>query len=421
MRPIPAYARERDRALHVALIGGGIGGLSAALALRRAGLDVTIFERQPQLRAIGSGLTLWTNAVKILRRLDLFDALAAVSTPLERLEFWSWRGEPLGTLALQPLARKLGAPSVGVHRAELLALLADALGDECPVEVNARCVGFAQDDAGATATFADGRTATYDALVGADGLYSTVRACLWGPHPPRYAGYTCWRGVATFEHAAITPGISSETIGYGMHFGMLPIGQGRVYWYATMNAREGGEGAGAGEGDDDIGQSPADNPASRKQTVLRLFHRYRPPIAALIEATAAADILRHDIYDRPPARRWGVGRVTLLGDAAHPPTPNQGQGACQAIEDALALARCLQGLGTARAGTKGTDPVATALRSYEARRRARTAGIIRQSRLIGWVLQWHNPMAYVLREAGLRVTTSALITPQFQAVLGYEV
>jgi 2-polyprenyl-6-methoxyphenol hydroxylase-like FAD-dependent oxidoreductase len=385
--------RNREAPQHVLVIGGGIGGLSAALALRRAGIRVSIFEQQRQLREIGSGLTLWSNAVRQLKRLDLFDALASVSAPLQRFEFWSWRGERLGAIPLASLDQTLGVPSVGVHRADLLALLARALAD-CPIELDARCVGFTQDGETVTAQFADGRTATGDLLIGADGLHSAVRAHLLGRRPPRYAGYTCWRSVTSFEHEAVTPGITSETLGYGTRFGMLPIGQGRVFWYATANAREGGD----------------DTHAGRKHTLLDLFRRFRPPIVSLIEATDETEILRHDIYDRPPIRRWGAGRVTLLGDAAHPPTPNQGQGACQAIEDAVALARCL-------CEDKG---VVSALQTYEAHRRGRTASVISQSRRAGAILQWRNPVAYTLREALLRVTTDTVVAAQFRALLAYE-
>jgi 2-polyprenyl-6-methoxyphenol hydroxylase-like FAD-dependent oxidoreductase len=390
-----AVEREGDTALHTVVIGGGIGGLSAALALQRAGVRVTIFERQPQLREIGSGLTLWSNAVRQLRRLGLFDALRAGSAPLERFEFWSWRGERLGTIPLGSLAETLGAPSVGVHRADLLALLARAITD-CPVELDAQCVGFSQDGEVVTAHFADGRTATGDLLIGADGLHSAVRAQLLGQRPPRYAGYTCWRGVTTFEHAAVSPGITSETLGYGTRFGMLPIGRGRVFWYATANA---------GEGDDPR--------AERKHAVLDLFQRFRSPIASVIEATDEAAILRHDIYDRPPVPRWGTGRATLLGDAAHPPTPNQGQGACQAIEDAVVLARCLR-------DAREDEAVVSALRRYEQLRQGRTARIIRQSRRIGEALQWRNPITCTLRDMALRATTATVVAAQFRALLAYE-
>jgi 2-polyprenyl-6-methoxyphenol hydroxylase-like FAD-dependent oxidoreductase len=128
-------------------------------------------------------------------------------------------------------------------------------------------------------------------------------------------------------------------------------------------------------------------------------------------------ILRHDIYDRPPIQHWGANRVTLVGDAAHPPTPNQGQGACQAIEDALALARCLDN----ESAVDTAESISIALRRYEALRRKRTGNVIRQSRAAGWVLQWRHPLACSLREAALRAMTGTLISQQFQASLAYEV
>jgi len=354
------------------IVGGGIGGLSTALALRRASISVTIFERQDQLREIGSGLTLWTNAVKVLRQLDLEGALQAISAPLERFEFWSWRGKLLGTLPLRQYSERLGAPSVGVHRADLLALLARALED-CPIVLSAQCVGFAHHSKDVTARFADGRTATGDLLIGADGLYSTIRAQVVGAQPPRYAGYTCWRGVTTFAHEAVSPGITSETLGCGTRFGMLPIGQGRVFWYASANT--------SANGDDRL--------AGHKRTVLELFRAFRPPIVSLIEATDEAAILRHDIYDRPPIQHWGANRVTLVGDAAHPPTPNQGQGACQAIEDALALARCLDN-GSA---IDTAESINMALRRYEALRRKRppasSSNLVALAGSSSGAIHWH--------------------------------
>jgi 2-polyprenyl-6-methoxyphenol hydroxylase-like FAD-dependent oxidoreductase len=181
---------------------------------------------------------------------------------------------------------------------------------------------------------------------------------------------------------------------------MLPIGQGRIYWYAIANSRANGD----------------DRRAGRKQTVLELFRGYRPPIATLIEATDEAMILRHDIYDRPPLQRWGADRVTLLGDAAHPPTPNQGQGACQAIEDALVLAYCLREADDVGMGAG----INAALRAYEDLRSKRTADVIHQSRRAGWVLQWRHPLACALREVALRASTGTLISRQFQATLAYD-
>ena len=167
-----------------------------------------------------------------------------------------------------------------------------------------------------------GRRAQADVVVGADGLRSAVRASLGIPGEIRYAGYTAWRGIAPFRTAGLLAG---ETLGCGQRFGLVPIAGDRVYWYATDNVPEGGR----------------EESERAKVRLAGMFSRWHAPIPALIEATPAAAILRNDISDRDPVDRWGAGRVTLLGDAAHPMTPNLGQGGCQAIEDALVLARCL--------------------------------------------------------------------------------
>jgi 2-polyprenyl-6-methoxyphenol hydroxylase-like FAD-dependent oxidoreductase len=308
--------------LHVSIIGGGIGGLAAAAALQRQGIQVTLFERNPELREIGAVLTLWAKGVQVLRHLGLADALAAVSARLTSFECWSWREKRLGSMRLDTIERRVGIPSLGIHRADLLRLLASAV-DQKSIHVNANCVGFRPKQGHVIAHFADGHEQQTDLLVGADGLYSVIRGQLLGKAPPRYSGSTCWRGVALFEDQHVSPGISSETWGRGRRFGMLPIGNGRVFWYATLNCPVGEQ----------------DREGERKANLLRLFGGWREPIEQLIAATDEGAILRNDIFDRRQVRHWGRGRVTLLGNAAHPPTPNLGQGACQALEDALVLGR----------------------------------------------------------------------------------
>jgi 2-polyprenyl-6-methoxyphenol hydroxylase-like FAD-dependent oxidoreductase len=373
-----------QHALHVSIIGGGIGGLAAACALQRRGIEVTLFERNPELREIGAGLTLWSNGVQVLRHLGLADALAAVSARLTRFECWSWRGKRLGSLRLDSIERRAGAPSVGIHRADLLRLLAGTVDTES-IHVHAHCIGFGQEQGPVIARFADGHEQQADLLVGADGLYSVIREQLLGKQPPRYSGYTCWRGVALFEDSRVSPGISSETWGRGRRFGMLPIGNGRVYWYATLNCPAGEQ----------------DREGERKARLSGLFGDWRGPIGRLIEATEEQAILRNDLFDRRPVRHWGRGRVTLLGDAAHPPTPNLGQGACQALEDALVLAGCL---------SDQREPVA-ALRAYEARRWKRSAAIIKQSALFGKIGQWEQPLLCSLRD-GLTPLAFATVLPR---------
>jgi 2-polyprenyl-6-methoxyphenol hydroxylase-like FAD-dependent oxidoreductase len=368
--------------LQAAIIGGGIGGLTAAIALRQVGVAALVYERAPKLEKVGAGLTLWPNAMAALGMLGLAEAVAATGGPIVESQVRTWNGRVLAAMPVGRVSKKLGAKPVCIHRADLQRVLLEALG-EGVVQLGFECIRFQQDEAGVIARFANGKEAQADLLIGADGLHSAVRAQLLGHDKPRYAGYTAWRGITLYEDQALSGGISFVSWGRGREFGALSVGRGRVYWFGTTNAPEGSPDAAVG----------------RKQEVLETFRGWHEPIEALIGATEAPAILRNDVYDRKPVKRWGEGRVTLLGDAAHPSTPNLGQGACQAIEDAVVLARCL-------VGETGVVP---ALRKYERERRARTAYISRMSWRNGQMERWEDPLACGMRNALVRLLPAWLM------------
>lgn len=375
------------------VVGGGIGGLAAAMALRQAGIDVAVFERAGAYREVGAGLTLWPNAVRALAALGLQSQLDALAVPQLSGGIRTWRGDVLMQTSIDEVRQRFGAPPVAVHRAELLAMLNDALSPNI-VQLDSPLVRFTQDGDRVTATFADGRMERADVLIGADGLHSVVRAQLFGRRKPRYAGYSAWRAVARYELDRLPAGMIGETWGCGARFGIVPMSGNRVYWFGTINAPE-GQRNGAG---------------GHKREVMELFGGWHAPIREVIAATDDAAILRNDIYDRPPLRHWTVGRVTLLGDAAHPMTPNLGQGACLAIEDAVVLARCLRESAHPAAG----------LRMYERERFARTNAIVQQSRQIGQVGQWSHALACRLRDGLMRAMPSAVQMRQLAWILNYQ-
>jgi 2-polyprenyl-6-methoxyphenol hydroxylase-like FAD-dependent oxidoreductase len=368
------------------VVGAGIGGLAAAIALRRAGIDVDVFERAERIEEIGAGIALWANGIRALDSLGVGQAIHAASVQYPMGGLRTADGDVLTSVSASDLQRLFDVPIIIMHRADLVSALLDAYGAG-RVHLASRCVAVHQNAAGVTAEFDNGSRARGDLLVGADGLQSAVRDALHGARRPTYAGCTAWRGVVPFDTAKVTAG---ETWERGSVFGLVPIRDERVYWYATLKTPEGGRSA------------------DEKGTLRQVFRGWHEPIESLIDATDPAAILRHDIYDRPVMKTWSAGRATLLGDAAHPMLPFLGQGACQALEDAVALANCLQAC---------TD-VASALRAYEARRVRRANTFVTQSRYAGRVAQLQNPVAVAIRNALLRRVGSRLQLRQLARMIG---
>ena len=360
--------------LRVLIIGGGVGGLTTAYALRRAGIDATVYEKAGEMQKIqvGGGIALWSNAFQVLQRLDLAERMLAVGGPVRYFECRTWRGDLPAIWPLRVLERKLGAPTVGVARSDLHRVLVGAL-DEGALEMGAECAGFEQDATGVTLRFADGREERGDVLIGADGISSAVRAQLVPEAQPRYVGYMLWQANIVLEHPRLPHDVFRMLWGPGERFVFFPVGQGRTYWAAISNAPEG----------------EADPESGLKARLLERYRHYPEPTQALIEATPEAKLARMDVYDLKPVRRWGEGRVTLLGDAAHAMTFNIGQGAGQAIEDAAVLT------GLLAAATR--EDVPAALREYERRRMARAAFFANVAYQLGALGTWENRVACALR------------------------
>ena len=383
------------------VVGGGIGGLTAAVALRRAGVEAVVFEKAGELREIGAGISLWANAMKALQKLGLYEAVLEIGRPLRpKGELRSPNGEVFYEIPAAAMEERFGDVTAVVHRADLQKTLHAALGEEA-IRLGVEFTGFEQDKGGVVARFAGGREERCDLLIGADGLHSVVRRQLLDDGPPLYAGYVAWRGVAELGDEPFPGGGALETWGRGERFGLVKLGRRQVYWYATKNAPKGEKNAGPRSG--------------RKEELLARFGGWHGPIPIIIKVTEDCNIHRDGVYYREPAKRWGEGRFTLLGDAAHPMTPDLGQGACQAIEDAVVLARSLNEEGDIEA----------ALRLYEERRADRVAYVVRQSRRLGRVGQLENPLLRQLRDATLRTIPKRVHLMaqlrQMEPVVGYEV
>jgi 2-polyprenyl-6-methoxyphenol hydroxylase-like FAD-dependent oxidoreductase len=374
------------------VVGAGPGGLAAALALRRAGLDPTVYERQSALTDAGSGLTLWPNAMRALDQLGAADAVREVSAPAHGIAIRAASGKVLDATGPELMLRRFGGGGAALRRAELQDVLADALGRD-RIRLGASITEVRPNDSGVTAVFDDGSAMSAALLVGADGIRSTVRHSVVGHVPLRYAGYTVWRAVIEAE---LSGAVGSLSMGRGAQFGLFPMRAGRVYWFASLNLPERtGEHARGSAGRDRL---------------LNAFARWHEPVPRILAATAPETIVATPIHDAAPLASRAVGRVALVGDAAHPAAPALGQGACQAIEDAAVLGCCLQ-----RGGS-----VAAALRDYERRRVERTNAMTRQARQMGAIGQWEGRVACWLRDSLIAHTPERLRVRRLEWMFDFE-
>lgn len=363
--------------MKVGIVGAGIGGLAAAIALRRQGIQASVYEQAAQPREIGAGLHLWANAVRALREIGLGDAVERIAVRIESERIYTDSGELLVEWPVGDLSRELGIPSVGLARPDLLHVLVEAA--EEAVVGDHRCTGFSQDADGVTIEFEGKPSQRCDFLIGADGLHSPIRAALHGSREPRYLGYTSWRTLVT-AHAGQRPGDGvrlHQYWGQASRCVFFPAGAGdSTYVVCLANAP-------AGERDVEGELTPR---------LLATYGGFPDPVPDLIAAAPESSWVRTDITDRLPLRSWGNRRVTLLGDAGHPMAPNASQGAGMALEDAVVLARELAARG-AHAG---------ALRAYERRRRGRVSVAVGVSWFPGMVGRVKRPRAVRLRNEFIR-------------------
>lgn len=383
----------------VIIIGAGVAGVTAGIALNRAGIDATVFEASNEVREIGSGLGVQYGAMKALRAIGLEDAVRELGEPLTAMVWTTWDGKPLATIPHLPLKEKLGAQTHNVHRGEFLSLLVREFGRD-RIEVAARFQDFKEDSSGVTVHFEGGRTERGAVLVGADGAKSRVRSHSLGDGDPRPTGVVVWRAMPSFEHPLLPIGILRQVYGPGKLFAMIPGTKQRVFWFAAGLVSE-------------FGEQPA---TGLKQELLDAYGKWVEPIAELLQATPENEMTRTLIFDRPPAEHWGAGRATLAGDAAHPMAPTLGQGASTGIEDGVALANYLSEAGT----LADTAAVQAALHAYETERIARTTPLVKIARRFAPIAHANNPVTTRLRDLFFRRTSESAWQRRFLAQHSYE-
>ncbi len=358
--------------MKVMIIGSGIAGLSAAIALRKAGIQVVLFERAAQLTEVGAGISLWSNA---LRALDKIGAGAAIRNRIEPVSKSEFRSNNGFLIAASFPASKLEAtlghrPVIGmIHRAELVETLAGCLPNDA-ARYGHEALSVRETGKQVEVEFTNGHREVSDLVIGADGIHSKIRSLLLDPKPPRYSGYTCFRGI-TKSPSSIEPGYLGEWWGRGCRVGITTLRNHRVYWWATVN-------------------TPQNFRIDDKRSWLcDHFRRWAEPLPELLSSTPDDAFYQNDIIDRLPNKNWYRGRCLLIGDAAHPTTPNLGQGGCLAIEDAACLYHLFSNSST-------LDEI---LPAFVKLRFSRTAVINRDSYRLGSTGQWSGKVACWIRDA----------------------
>lgn len=372
------------------IIGGGIGGLTLGVALYQVGIKATVYEAAEEIKPVGAGIILGTNAMIVMKALGLDEKIRSAGQSIKNGAITDENMRILQNMPFEQIEKHFGIGTVAIHRAKLQAILIDALPKEQFI-INKRCVSIIEGEQ-PKATFQDASTASGDFLIGADGIHSVVRQHIFPTVPKRYSGQTCWRGILNYELPYEDKGTVREIWSKEGRFAAIQISDDLVYWYAVQKAN-------AGE---------KDNPETLHQDLIGAFKSFEHA-ESIISKTSKHQIIRGDLWDLKPTSKWHKGNIALLGDAIHATTPNLGQGGAQAIEDGLALARCFE-------KEKG---IAVIFKKYEKIRYPKAKMVTDQSWLFGKMAHWENPLAIGLRNFMMRTTPSQLFIKRFLKL--YEV
>jgi salicylate hydroxylase len=366
--------------LNIAIVGAGIGGLCAALALQKAGIRATVFEQAPQLAEVGAGLSLSPTAVHALNYLGLHQTLEdRAYKPEDQCVRHYLDASPLVWINRgKSLLEKYGERYYLMHRADLHDALSAAVraNDPASIQLNKRCRTLTQDARAVRIEFEDGTVHDADVLIGADGSRSIVRQALFGALEPQYTGYIAWRGLvpmALVPQEILQPP-SGIFLGAGHLVNRYPVRNGELLNFVAFAERQ----AWSAEG------------WSIRSTVAELlaeFAGWTPWVLRFMELVPPDQLFKWGLFDREPLARWSHGRVTLLGDAAHPVLPFLGHGAVLAIEDGVVLARALA----------ASNEIGEAFARYEAARIERAGFVVRESRKAGKQFHAPDPSTYAAR------------------------
>jgi FAD-dependent urate hydroxylase len=352
----------------VVIVGGGVGGLTSALALKKAGVEVEVHEKYPDLAGRATGFTLWSYAIKHLLDLGLEDP-TRIGSPIEITEIRNQEGKLIEEFPVGEVSTKLGAPSCDVNRRDLQQVAIELLG-EGVVRMGSECVSVEQDESSATAVLKDGSRASGDLLIGADGIHSVVRGDVSDEPKLEYSGYSGWGGVLTgFKHELLKPHRHVEVWARGSKGGVADIGNDQVRWYVMH-------------------KEPLGEHSTEKEPILEHIDGWYELLRAAVEAAPESSIVATEAWDLDPIASWVDGRVVVIGDAAHATTPFASMGACTTIEDAVNLVGHLT----------DADSLDEALSGFVADRKKRGEDIVQKSRHMAKMQMVHSPIGAWLRD-----------------------
>lgn len=374
------------RKMKIAIIGGGIGGLTTALALKQNGQEVTVYESATEIKPVGAGIVMANNAMQVFDKLGIRKKIESAGYKISTIKITDAQLNTISASDLTKFENKYGVYNVAIHRADLQNILADETGFQ-NLQLSKRLLKIEQEN-DFKLTFDDNTSIMADIVIGADGIKSTVRNQLFGTGSIRDTKQRCWRGVTEFDWSSKYNHEAFEAWGKGKRFGFVKISDKNVYWFAVIN----------------------ENLIKDNSNITELFKDFHPEIVKLISETQNDKIIFSDIIDLQPINQWQKGKVCLIGDAAHATTPNMGQGACQAVEDAYVLGK-LFGQG------KSAEEV---FAQYEKLRMGKAHFIVNTSWTIGKVAHFQNSVAVWLRNALVKRIPKSANENQMDKVFNIE-
>jgi len=372
----------------ITIIGAGIGGLTTAIALKQKGFEVELFESSRAFKKAGSGINLAINAMQIYKKLGVYDDILDKANYTNSMNALTKGLRLLTSADLKKFEIKYNAKTVAIHRATLHEILLNHIGNT-KINLNKKLKSLEQIDGKVNLVFEDGTSHCAEIVIGADGIHSNVRKSIFRDTKLRDARQVCWRGISKTKIDKKYRVELNEIWGKGNRFGFVHISSNEIYWFALIDK---------------------DKFISKDMDLLQIFSDYPKIVQSIIAETDQNEILCNEIWDLKPIDMWHKGNVCLLGDAAHATTPNMGQGACQAIESAMALSICL----------KEEQNTETAFSRYQLIRKEKANQVTKTSWLLGQIAQSNNSLVCALRNIITKITPKYVTEKQSEKIFNLK-